>query len=223
MGKEKTWLSWSSGKDAAWALHVARQDADLDVVGLLTTVTREYERVSMHAVRERLLEMQAAAVGLPLHKVYIPAKCSNEDYEAAMRAAIDVALGEGITRMAFGDLFLEDVRRYRVEKLAPTGIEPVFPVWGLNTAELSREMVSAGVGAYITCIDPRKMPRELAGAAYDGEFLAALPEGVDPCGENGEFHTCVYDGPAFQAAVPVRVGETVERDGFVFTDITLAK
>lgn len=219
MSKEKAWLSWSSGKDAAWALHVARQDAALDVVGLLTTVTREYERVSMHAVRERLLEMQAAAVGLPLHKVYIPAKCSNEDYEAAMRAAIDVALGEGITRMAFGDLFLEDVRRYRIEKLAGTGIEPVFPVWGFDTGELSREMVSAGVGAYVTCIDPGKMPRELAGAAYDGEFLAALPEGVDPCGEKGEFHTCVFDGPAFERPIPVRVGETLERDGFVFTDV----
>lgn len=215
----RAWISWSSGKDAAWALHVARQDTSLDVRGMLTTVTRDYGRVSMHAVREELLRAQAEAVGLPLHVAYIPARCSNEDYERAMRAAIDEARAEGVTRMIFGDLSLEDVRAYRVEKMKGTGIEPLFPLWKRDTRQLAEEMVAAGVKAVVTCLDPRKMPREFAGRQFDAKFLAELPEGVDRCGENGEFHTFAWDGPAFSHPVAVRVGETVEREGFVFTDV----
>lgn len=215
----EAWICWSSGKDAAWALYVARRDPNLRVTGLLTTVTRDYERVSMHAVREDLVAAQTAAAGLPLEIAYIPAKCSNEDYEAAMRAAVEKARAAGVTRMIFGDIFLEDVRRYREEKLAGTGIEPLFPLWGCDTAALAREMIESGLEAIITCLDPRKVPRELAGRRFDAEFLAGLPEGVDPCGENGEFHTFAYAGPMFAAPLAVRVGEIVERDGFVFTDV----
>ncbi|MHC4714510.1 MAG: Dph6-related ATP pyrophosphatase [Planctomycetota bacterium] len=220
---QKVWLCWSSGKDAAWALHLAREDPDLEISALLTTVTRDYARVSMHAVREQLVTAQAAALGLPLEIAYIPAKCSNEDYEAAMRSALAKARDEGVTGMIFGDIFLEDVRRYREEKLAGTGIAPLFPLWGLDTAALAREIIESGLEAVITCLDPRKMPRELAGRRFDADFLAALPEGVDPCGENGEFHTFCFAGPMFSCPVSVTIGETVERDGFVFTDVTPAE
>lgn len=222
MPNDKAWIAWSSGKDAAWALHLARREALFDVTGMLTTITRDYGRVSMHAVREELLEAQAAAANLALHKVYIPAECSNAGYENAMRAAIETARAEGVTRMIFGDLFLEDIRRYREEKLAGTGIEAVLPLWGRDTADLALEMMAAGVEAYLTCLDPRKLPRELAGRRWDQELLPELPDGVDPCGENGEFHTFVAAGPMFSLPVAVRLGETVERDGFVFTDVLRA-
>jgi len=217
--KPKAWIAWSSGKDAAWALHVVRQAGELDVVGLLTTITGPYDRVSMHGVRREIVEAQADAVGLPLHKVLIPAPCSNEAYEAAMARAMETAKSLGVSRIVFGDLHLEDVRRYREEKLAPTGIAPVFPLWGADTHRLAREMIAAGVQARVTCLDPRKVPRELAGRAFDLAFLDALPEGVDPCAERGEFHTCVLAGPMFRRPVAASVGLTVEREGFVFTDL----
>jgi uncharacterized protein (TIGR00290 family) len=214
-------MCWSSGKDAAWALHLARRGARVEVVGLLTTITEPYARASMHGVREEILEAQAEAVGLPLTRVYIPSPCPNELYEDKMRAAMDAALSRGVTRVVFGDLFLEDIREYRAAQLARVGMQPVFPLWGLPTRRLAEEMIAAGLRARITSIDPRQMPRELAGAEYGKEFLKALPAGVDPCGENGEFHTCCLDGPGFCRPVPVEVGETVERDGFVFTDLKM--
>lgn len=217
--RPKAWVAWSSGKDAAWALHVARQAGELDIIGLLTTITAPYDRVSMHGVRRELVEAQARAAGLPLHKVLIPAPCSNEAYEAAMAQAMAAAKSLGVSCMVFGDLFLEDVRRYREEKLAPTGIRPVFPLWGIDTRALAREMIAAGLRAHVTCLDPRKLPRALAGRPFDQAFLDALPDGVDPCAERGEFHTFACAGPVFAQPVPVRVGETVEREGFVFTDL----
>ncbi len=219
--RPKAWVSWSSGKDSAWALHLLRQQGEFDVVALLTTVNTAYGRVAMHAVRESVLEAQAAAVGLPLIKVPIPSPCPNETYEAAMSEAMRRALAEGVTHVAFGDLFLEDVRRYREEKLARTGIAPIFPLWAMDTAQLAREMVAAGLHAILTCLDPKKMSRDFAGRSFDAALLAQLPHGVDPCGENGEFHTCVHAGPMFHRPLAVAVGETVERDGFVFTDVQL--
>ena len=221
MRRAKAWLAWSSGKDSAWALHVARQQGQMDVVGLLTTVTAAYGRVSMHGVREAVLAAQAKATGLPLHRVLIPAPCPNEVYEDAMRHAMDKARTEGVTRVIFGDLFLEDIRAYREGKLAPVGMKAVFPLWGPDTRTLAHEMIAGGLRAYITCLDPRKVPREFAGHPFDESLLAALPPGCDPCAENGEFHTCVVAGPMFSRPVGVRVGETVEREGFVFTDVLL--
>jgi uncharacterized protein (TIGR00290 family) len=215
----KAWVAWSSGKDSLWALHVARRSPDLSITGLLTTITEPYRRVSMHAVREELLEAQAASLGLPLHRVYIPAPCSDEEYSAAMRGALESACGQGVARMIFGDLYLEDVRAYREQRLAGTGIDPVFPLWNSDTSELAREMIAGGVRAYVTCLDPRVMPREMSGRAFDASFLDALPEGIDACGERGEFHTFAWDGPGFPQPVPVAVGETMERDGFVFSDL----
>ncbi len=222
MSKPKALMAWSSGKDAAWALHTAREKNEVEIVGLLTTITETYARVSMHGVRVAVLEAQAAAAGLPLVKVHIPAPCPNELYEDKMRAAMNNAREQGVTRMAFGDLFLEDIREYREAQLAKVGMQPLFPLWGLDTTELAREMIAAGLGARVSCLDPRKMPRELAGAEFGPEFLAKLPDNVDPCGENGEFHTCCLAGPMFSAPVEVEVGETVEREGFVFTDLELA-
>jgi uncharacterized protein (TIGR00290 family) len=217
--KEKAWIAWSCGKDSLWALHAARQSNSIDVVGLLTTVTRDYQRVSMHGVREELLEAQAAVLGLPLYRVLIPKSCTNEAYEESMRQAMEDAERAGVTQVVFGDLFLEDVRAYRVKQFASVAIEPCFPLWGRDTAALAREMIAGGVRALVTCLDPRKMGRELAGRSFDLEFLSLLAEGVDPCGENGEFHTFVWDGPGFAHPLGVRVGETVEREGFVFTDV----
>ncbi len=215
-------LSWSSGKDSAWALHLLRQQGDVEVVGLLTTTNDEYERVAMHGVRRELLRAQAEAAGLPLWDVPLPNPCSNEQYEAAMSVAMRRAVDEGIVAIAFGDLFLEDIRRYREEKLAPTGLTPLFPVWGIPTAQLAREMLAAGVVAHISCVDPRQIPGSLAGRRWDASLIAELPPGADPCGENGEFHTFVSAGPTFVHPIDVRVGEVVERDGFVFADIVRA-
>ena len=218
----KAWLAWSSGKDSAWALHALRRSTDVEVVGLLTTLTAEFERVSMHAVRERLLDDQADAVGLPCRKVRIPWPCSNEAYERELAAAVAAARAAGVTRMAFGDLYLADVRAYREARLAGTGVEPLFPLWGRDTAALAREMIGAGLAATLTCVDPRRLDRAFAGRAFDASLLRDLPAGVDPCGENGEFHTFASAGPMFRRALKVAVGEVVEREGFVFADVTLA-
>jgi uncharacterized protein (TIGR00290 family) len=223
MRKEKVILSWSSGKDSAWTLHVLRSRPELEVVGLLTTINQRFERVAMHAVRTELLRAQAAAAGLPLHEVGIPWPCSNDEYEAAMAGAVQRLLAEGVSVMAFGDLFLEDIRQYRVEKLAGTGIRPIFPLWQLPTADLARTMQTSGLRARLTCIDPRKLPASLAGREFDAALLAELPLGVDPCGEHGEFHSFAYAGPMFERSIPISTGEVVERDGFVFADLTLAE
>jgi uncharacterized protein (TIGR00290 family) len=213
-------LSWSSGKDSAWCLQALRQRADLEVVGLVTTVNETYGRVAMHAVREVLLERQAAAASLPIWRVSIPSPCSNAQYEEAMDHVVTKAVAEGITGMAFGDLFLEEIRRYREEKLAGTGLEPIFPLWGLPTDALARTMVSAGLRARITCVDPTQLPADFAGREFDEALLTSLPAGVDPCGERGEFHTFAYAGPMFRNVIGVQRGEIVERDGFVFADLT---
>jgi uncharacterized protein (TIGR00290 family) len=220
--RAKTLLSWSSGKDSAWALHVLRERPDLEVVGLLTTINEVHARVAMHAVRVALLQKQAEALGLPLWPVNIPSPCSNEEYEVAMGAVMARAKSEGITRIAFGDLFLEDIRRYREERMSGSGIEPIFPLWGRPTTELAREMIDGGLRARITCVDPRLVPAALVGREYDESLLAALPPTADPCGERGEFHTFVYGGPMFSRPLPIASGEIVERDGFVFADVAPA-
>ncbi len=216
---EKAMLSWSSGKDSAWSLQVLREQQELEVVGLLTTVNQQFDRVAMHAVRSELLRDQADAVGLPLLEVQIPWPCSNDQYEAAMAAAMVEVEARGVTAMAFGDLFLADIREYREQKLSGTGIRPVFPLWGEPTAELARKMIDGGLQARLTCVDPRVMPRELAGRAYDAALLRELPAGVDPCGERGEFHSFAHAGPMFRRPVAFEPGEVVERDGFVFADL----
>ena len=212
-------VAWSSGKDSAWALHEVRRAGDVEVAGLLTTVTEPFARVSMHAVREELLDRQAAAAGLPCRKVRIPWPCPNPVYEARMAEALAGARAEGVTHVVFGDLFLADVRAYRETKLAGTGIAPLFPLWGRDTAALAREMIAGGLRATLTCVDPAKLERSLAGRAFDRALLASLPAGVDPCGENGEFHTFAWAGPMFSAPLAVAPGEVVLRDGFVFADL----
>ncbi len=222
MTRTKALLSWSSGKDAAWALHALRQAGEVEVVGLLTTTNEAFGRVAMHAVRESLLEAQAEAAGLPLWKVPLPWPCPNETYEARMAQACAEAKAAGIGAMAFGDLFLEEVRDYRIQKLAGTGLVPLFPIWDPDTAGLSRTMVAAGLKATLTCVDPRALDAAFAGREFDARLLADLPPGVDPCGERGEFHTFAWDGPMFRHRLPVRRGEVVERDGFVFADLVPA-
>jgi uncharacterized protein (TIGR00290 family) len=220
--KPRALLSWSSGKDSAWSLHVLRQQGEVDVVALLTTVNAVYDRVAMHAVRSELLRAQADAAGLPLWTVPIPSPCTNAEYEAAMTTALRRARGEGITVAAFGDLFLEDIRRYREERLADTGLRPVFPLWGIPTDALARDMVAGGLRARLTCVDPRQLGAQFAGREFDAALLAELrelPQPVDPCGERGEFHTFAYDGPMFGRPVAVVGGEVVERGGFVFADL----
>ena len=221
--KRKLLLSWSSGKDSAWALHCLQKRDDYEVAGLLTTLNAVFDRVAMHSTRRALLEAQAKAASLPLYSVPLPWPCSNQQYESAMRLACDAALAEGIEAMAFGDLFLEEVRRYREEKLQGTGLQPVFPVWGLVTRVLAEEMIAAGLRARIVCVDPKKLPAEFAGRDFDADFLRDLPEGVDPCGENGEFHSVVYAGPMFREPIPIESGEVVERDGFIFADVLLVE
>ncbi len=211
-------LAWSSGRDSAFALHVLRAQG-VEVLGLLTTINEAFDRVAMHAVRLELLRAQAEAVGLPLLEVRVPWPCRNEAYEAAMADALGVARERGVTAVAFGDLFLEDVRRYREEKLAPTGLRPLFPLWGRPTRALAEEMIALGQKAVLTCVDPRVLPRELAGRAFDSDLLRDLPEGVDPRGERGEFHSFAWDGPAFRHPVRVQAGDVVEREGFVFADL----
>ncbi len=217
--RPKAWLAWSSGKDSAWALHTVRQAGEFDVVALLTTVNRTHRRVAMHAVRESLLEIQAAAAGLPLVKVPIPSPCPNEIYEQAMSEAMARAQIERVRHVIFGDLFLEDVRAYRERQLANCGMTPLFPLWGRETHQLAQDMLAGGLSAFLTCVDPRQLDRTFAGRRFDQDFLAALPRHVDPCGENGEFHTFANAGPMFCSEIPVAVGEIVERDGFVFADL----
>ncbi len=216
-------LSWSSGKDSAWTLHVLRQDPDVEVIGLLTTVNTTYQRVAMHATRLSIVEAQARAAGLPLHVVPLPWPCSNEIYEQAMRRALEDGVRMGATHIAFGDLFLEDIRAYRLKLLEGSGLEPLFPLWHEPTERLARRMIDAGLEAIVTCIDPKKLPSSFVGRTFDHTFLAELPEGVDPCGENGEFHTCVLAGPMFRERLRVTVGEIVERDGFYFADLVPAR
>jgi uncharacterized protein (TIGR00290 family) len=222
MPRPKAVLSWSSGKDSAWSLHVLRQRAEVDVVALVTTVTEAFDRVSMHAVRRELLRAQAERAGLPLWEVSIPSPCSNTEYEQRMSALVQRAVQSGVSRMAFGDLFLEDIRRYREKNLSGTGIEPLFPLWGIPTRELATDMLHGGLEAYVTCVDPRQAPAALAGRRWDAALIEELPEAADPCGENGEFHTCVVAGPMFDQRIATRGGEVVERDGFVFADLALA-
>ncbi len=219
----KIWLSWSSGKDSAWALDRLRREEEHEVVGLLTSYNERFDRVAVHGVRRDLLRAQARATGLPRVEVPLPWPCSNEDYEERMAVAHNRALEEGVEAIAYGDLFLEDVRAYRECQLLGTGLAPLFPLWGGDTRRLARRMVAAGLEGYLVCIDPKHLPRELAGRKYDGDLLAALPASVDPCGERGEFHTCVTAGPMFSAPIPVVPGESVERDGFVFTDLSVGE
>ncbi|HEX5179422.1 MAG TPA: hypothetical protein VFW04_08845 [Gemmatimonadaceae bacterium] len=216
---KKVLLSWSSGKDSAWTLHVLRQRADIDVVALLTTFNADADRVAMHAVRRDLVRAQAEQAGLPLWEVDLPWPCTNDDYESRMRAVCERALANDIAAVAFGDLFLADVRAYRETQLAGTGLEPLFPLWNAPTAELAREMIAAGVKARISCVDPSQIARSFAGREFDAALLAELPATADPCGEKGEFHTFVYDAPVFTGAIDVRSGVIVERDGFVFADV----
>jgi len=217
--KPKAWLAWSSGKDSAWALHKVRASGDFEVVALVTTVNSAFQRVAMHAVRESLLEAQAARTGLPLVKVPIPSPCPNEAYERAMGAGMAQARSEGVMHVIFGDLFLEDIRAYREKQLAACGMTPVFPLWGQDTRRLAEEMLAGGLSAYLTCVDPRKLGREFAGRRFDAGLLADLPTEVDSCGENGEFHTFACAGPMFSENISVKTGDVVERDGFVFADI----
>jgi uncharacterized protein (TIGR00290 family) len=215
-------MSWSSGKDSTFALHAARQELGLDVSSLLCTVNAGADRVAMHAVRRELLLAQGERLGLPVHVVEIPAACPNDVYEAAMRDAVAAAREDGAEGMIFGDLYLPDVRAYREQHLAGTGLDPVFPLWQRPTDALARDMISAGVAAVVTCVDPAQLPPDFAGRRFDEALLADLPPGVDPCGENGEFHTFVFDGPGFRSPITVEVGDTVERDGFVFCDVRVA-
>jgi uncharacterized protein (TIGR00290 family) len=214
-------LSWSGGKDSAWALHVLRERGEYEVAGLLTTMNAARGRVAMHDVQADLLQAQADAAGVPLWPVELPWPCPNEDYQRIMARTVHEAVRRGITHMAFGDLFLEDIRAYRERNLAGTGLTAVFPLWGEDTGELARRMTRKGLRACIVCVDTRLAPARLAGRIYDEALVNELPESVDPCGENGEFHTFCYAGPMFARTLAVRAGPSVERDGFVFTDLTL--
>ncbi len=219
MTRPKALLSWSSGKDSAYALAEVRRADDLEIVGLLTTVTAAYDRVAMHGVRRALLEQQAEAAGLPLVVVELPAPCSNAEYEARLGAALARARAEDVVHVVFGDLFLEDIRAYREVQLAAHWMTGVYPLWGRETRALAREMVASGIRARLACVDPRQLDRAFVGRVFDEALLEALPAGVDPCGERGEFHTFVTHGPMFSRPVEVSVGEVVEREGFVFADL----
>lgn len=217
--RKKLLVSWSSGKDSAWTLHVLRQSNEYEIVGLLTTINASFDRVAMHGVRREMVEAQAAAAGLPLWAVPLPWPCSNEQYEAAMGAACAKALDAGVEAVAFGDLFLEDVRQYRIDHMRGIGLTPIFPLWKLETRQLLRDMWAGGIRSRIVCLDPRKLAASFAGRDLDESLLDEFPPGIDPCGENGEFHTFVYDGPMFAHAIALQNGDTVTRDGFVFTDV----
>jgi uncharacterized protein (TIGR00290 family) len=216
---EDVLFCWSGGKDSAMALHAMRAAGDCRAVALLTTITDEYDRISMHGVRRALLERQAESLGLPLHPVRIPPQCVNAIYEARMKEALAEHFAKGVRRVAFGDIFLEDLRVYREKNLAQVCMEAVFPIWKRDTRELAREFVRLGFRAIVVCVDPRVLDASFAGRELDPSFFADLPPGVDPCGENGEFHTFVFDGPIFKTPIAVRTGETVLRDGFCFCDL----
>jgi uncharacterized protein (TIGR00290 family) len=218
-------VSWSSGKDSSWMLHRLRQREDVAVVALLTTFNELADRAAMHAARRTLVEQQAASIGLPLWPVMLPSPCSNAEYATRMAALIERAQAAGVTHCAFGDLFLEDIRDYRVRQLSGTGVQPLFPIWcgQRETPRLARDIIAGGFRALLTCVDPRQAPASLAGRPFDEQLLADLPPSVDPCGERGEFHTFCYDGPIFRSPVSVEVGQVLERDGFVFADLTPAE
>jgi uncharacterized protein (TIGR00290 family) len=217
--RPKALISWSSGKDSAWALHVVRQSGDFEVVGALTTVNDTFDRVSVHGLRTQLLLAQVEAAGLAPVLVHIPYPCTNAIYQAAMATEIAAARERGVTHVIFGDLFLQDIRDYREARLAGTGVAPVFPLWLRPTDVLAADMIANGLEAYLTTVDPRKLPAHFAGRRFDGELLRQLPQGVDPCGENGEFHSFVAAGPMLSRRIAVRVGETVEREGFAYADL----
>jgi len=219
--RPKALISWSSGKDSAFALHEIRRAGELEVVGALTTVTETFDRVSIHGVRQEILKAQCEAAGLPLRVVPIPYPCPNEIYEARMGGAVARAVREGITHIIFGDLFLREIRAYREQKLAGTGLTPVFPLWDRPTLPLAHAMIESGMQAYVATVDLNKLPAEFAGRKFDLELLADLPDGIDPCGENGEFHTCVVAGPIFSPALAVACGERVQRDGYGYCDLAL--
>jgi len=218
---KKILVSWSSGKDSAWALHVLRQSGEYEIAGLLTTVNTVFDRVAMHGTRREVLEAQAIAAGLPLWTVPLPWPCSNAEYEKAMSSACERAVASGMEGIAFGDLFLQDVRRYREERLAGTGLQPLFPLWGINTTELVQTMLRSGLKARIVCVDPKKLPKEFAGCDLDELLLEQFSPEIDPCAENGEFHTYAYAGPMFSKPIAIESGEVVERDGFIFADVKL--
>ena len=212
-------MSWSSGKDSAWALHILRAIPDVEVVGLMTTVNQLHQRVAIHAVRLELLQRQANALGLPLQVIDLPSPCTNSQYEAAMQKFVDESKSRAIECMAFGDLFLADIKEYREAKLAGTGITPLFPLWQSPTDHLANEMISSGLRAVVTCVDPQQLPLSFAGREFNEQFLADLPNHVDPCGERGEFHTFAFDGPMFETPVSIEKGAVVERDGFGYADL----
>jgi uncharacterized protein (TIGR00290 family) len=215
------WMSWSTGKDSAYALHTAREKLGVEVVALHTAVTADHDRVSMHAVRRELLEQQAHRLALPLRIVELPTPCSNEEYEQRMSASLAEGRAEGVEQIVFGDLFLEDIRAYREARLEGTGITPIFPLWQRDTGVLAAEMLAAGIRSRVTCVDPRQLRPEFVGREFDQSYLDDLPPGVDPCGERGEFHTFAFDGPGFGEPIDVITGDIVERDGFVFADLLL--
>jgi uncharacterized protein (TIGR00290 family) len=216
-------LSWSSGKDSAWTLHLLRQQPEYEIVGLLTTFNQEANRVAMHAVRRSLVEEQAKAASIPLWGVDLPWPCSNADYECIMKEKCGAAVQAGIECIAFGDLFLTDIRAYREKQLENSGLKPIFPVWGMPTGELARSMIKSGVRAKLTCVDPNLLAPEFVGREFDEQLLSEFPPGIDPCGENGEFHTFVCAGPMFHYDLSVELGEIVSRDGFVFADLSLSR
>lgn len=217
--RKRALLSWSSGKDSAWSLHKLRRDPQIDLAGLLTTFNSDSDRVAMHAVRRELVEAQAERIGLALWPVELPWPCSNAIYESCLLEACRRAISEGVTAVAFGDLFLEEIRAYRERQMQGTGLDPLFPVWQIPTAELARNLIAAGVKAKITCVDRAKLDASFAGREFDTALLNDLPAGIDPCGENGEFHTFVYDSPDFSRPIPIAPGEMIERDGFAFRDL----
>ena len=219
--RPKALISWSSGKDSAFALHDVRQAGELDVVGAVTTVTETFGRVSIHGVRQEILRAQLEAAGLPPRIVPIPYPCPNETYEARMGETVATAAREGITHIVFGDLYLADIRAYRESKLVGSGITPVFPLWERPTLPLARAMIASGMQAYLATVDLKKLPAAFAGRQFDTELLADLPEGIDPCGEDGEFHTCVVAGPMFSRSLAVTPGERVERDGYAYCDLVM--
>jgi uncharacterized protein (TIGR00290 family) len=220
---KRTLLSWSSGKDSAWSLHLLREQNEFEIFGLLTTFNQAANRVAMHAVRRSLVEAQAEAIGIPLWDVDLPWPCSNADYESIMKETCKAAVQAGIDHIAFGDLFLADIRAYREKQLENSGLQPIFPVWGMPPRELAHSMIESGVHAKLTCVDPKVLAAEFVGREFDEQLLSDLPPQIDPCGENGEFHTFVYAGPMFRHDLSIEVGEIVCRDGFVFADLSLSQ
>ena len=212
-------MSWSSGKDSAWILHILRQNPMIEIIGMFTGVSEKYNRASMHATRLEMLERQADATGLPLQTIHLPDPCTNEQYDGIMRKFVDKSVAKGVECMAFGDLFLEDIRKYRENRLKGTGIEPIFPLWSTPTGELAEQMLSAGLEAFVGSVDLKKLPSDIAGQKWTKDLLKEFPEGIDPCGENGEIHTVVVGGPMFRRTIAVSVGGIVKRDGFAYADI----